>query len=210
LPGHWQTRLTGSYVHPEGFSPLQLDLTSPAASLNFEAVRLVADKMRVDFTCGRDIQNGYYQDAVLRGEFMLSKRDRIEMQSGYSIQLSQLRPLDLRWIFATQRTWWSALTLNYNLDQTSLTDISLDMDWTPSPKWRVQFLSGFSDDFTTLNQADIRITRDLHCMLAQLTYSNSTHMIMFGLGIKAFPSNSQTFGIGSQGQYFESNYGDSY
>ncbi len=146
---------------------------------------------------------------MLRGEFLFSPRDRVELQTGYSIQNLKFRPLNLRWIFATRRTWWSSLTVNYNLDESELTNVSLDADWSPSDKWRVQFLGGYTGS-GGLDQADIRITRDLHCMLAQLYYSNTTGEIRLGLGIKAFPSSTRTFGVTGTGQYFESNFGDAY
>ena len=209
LPGFWQTRFTFNYSHPEGVSPIRTDYASPTAVLYFEAVRLVADRMRLNLTCGRDFQNSYYQDAIMRGELLLSPRNRLELQSGYSIENSRFRPLNLRWVFATRRSWWSAVTINYDLDQTDLTNLSLDVDWNPSDLWRIQFLGGYSG-YGGLDQADIRVTRDLHCMLAQMSYSKATQEFRIGLGIKAFPSNTRTFGVGQRGQYFESNFGDTY
>ena len=47
-------------------------------------------------------------------------------------------------------------------------------------------------------------------MLASFTYINSTREIRFGLGIKAFPGDTRSFGVGARGQYFESNFGDQY
>ena len=209
LPDFWQTRFSFNYSHPEGFAPIRTDYSSPTAVLYFEAVRLVAERMRVNLTCGRDFENGTYHDAIMRGEFLLSPRNRFELQSGYSIENSQFRPVNLRWVYATKRSWWSALTVNYDLDQSNLTNLSLDVDWTPLDKWRLQFLGGYSG-YGGLDQADVRITRDLHCMLAQLSYSKATSEIRVGLGIKAFPSDTRTFGVGQSGRYFESNFGDTY
>lgn len=209
LPGYWQTRLRYNYVKPHGFAPVRLDYASEYSVLYFEAVRLVAERMRLDLSFGRDFRNGTYHDAILRSEWMLSPRNRIELQGGYSLELDQFRPLNLRWIYATTRTWWSALTVNYDVDNTDLTNVSVDVDWTPSDKWRVQFLGGYSS-FGGFDQADIRVTRDLHCMVAQATYSNTTGEFRLGLGIKAFPSDTRTFGVGASGRYFESNFGDVY
>lgn len=209
LTRSWESRLSFNYMRPNGFSPLRQDFFSPTSVLYWQAVRLVPDHMRVNFTFGRDFHNKFYQDAILRAEIMLSPRNRIELQSGYSVELTQWRPLNLRWIYATERAWWSAVTLNYDLDQTDLTDVSFDIDWLPAAKWRIQFLGGYSG-FGGLDQADVRITRDLHCMLASLTYINQTREIRLGLGIKAFPSDTRTFGVGGRGQYFESNFGDQY
>lgn len=208
-PDHWQTRLSFNYAHPEGFVPLRLDYASPVAVAYLEAVRLVPDRMRLHLSFGRDIQNGYYYDALLRSEIMLGLRNRLELQTGYSVRQGQFRPFNLRWIFATEHSWWSALTVNYDIHRQELTNVSLDMDWTPSRKWRLQFLGGFSQ-YGGIDQADIRITRDLHCMIAQFSYSYTTGEIRFGLGIKAFPSETRAFGIGARGQYFESYFPDVY
>ena len=209
LPDHWETRLSYNFTTLDGFSPLRMDFASPANSAYFEAVRFVADRMRINMTFGRDFENHYYQDAILRAEILLSPRNRVELQGGYSVESSRARPLNLRWVYATASSWWSALTVNYDLDNSNLTNLSLDMDWTPLRDWRLQFLGGYSQ-FSGLNQADVRLTRDLHCMLAQLTYVYATSEIRVGLGIKAFPSATRTFGVGQRGQYFESNFNDVY
>ena len=209
LTRSWQSRLTFSYLKPNGFSPLRQDSYSPTSVLYWEAVRLVPDRMRLDFTFGRDFHNSLYQDAIVRAEIMLTPRNRIEMQSGYSIELAQWRPINLRWVYATQRAWWSAVTVNYDLAATDLTDVSFDIDWLPAAKWRLQLLAGYSGA-GGLDQADVRVTRDLHCMLATLSYAWETREIRFGLGIKAFPSDTRTFGVGGRGQYFESNFSDQY
>ena len=39
------------------------------------------------------------------------------------MELSQPRPLNLRWVYATASSWWSALTVNYDLDNSNLVDI---------------------------------------------------------------------------------------
>jgi hypothetical protein len=209
LPAHWETRLSYSYSTLEGFTPFRMDFASPVNSAYFQAACFVPDRLRINMTFGRDFQNSYYQDAILRAEILLTPRNRVELQGGYSIESSRWRPINLRWVFATRRAWWSALTINYDLDQSDLTNVRLDLDWTPLPAWRLQFLGGYSS-FTGLNQADVRLSRDLHCMIAQLTYVYATSEIRVGLGIKAFPSATRTFGVGRQGQYFESNFYDQY
>ncbi|MEI6503139.1 MAG: hypothetical protein WCP21_19185, partial [Armatimonadota bacterium] len=209
LTNSWDSRLSFSYARPNGFSPLQTDYDGPQSALYWQAVRLVPDRMRLDFTFGRDFHNGYYQDAILRAEVMLTPKNRLELQTGYSPELSEFRPLNLRWIYATPRAWWSAMTFNYDVKGGQLTDASFDIDWLPLDKWRVQFLGGYSN-YGGLDQADFSITRDLHCMLASLTYITQTQEIRVGFGIKAFPSNTRTFGVGGSGQYFESNFSDQY
>lgn len=207
--GTWESRLGFDYSRPNGYSPLRRDATSPVSTLNLQVARVVPDRMRLNFSFGRDLHNDLYNDALLRSEFLLSPRNRLEVQTGYSVENSQWRPLNLRWIFANRASWWSAVTFNYNLDQSEISRLTTEVDWSPSDQWRVQFLGGYSG-YGGFDQADVKITRDLHCLAAQLTYTHATGELLFGLGIKAFPSNSRTFGVGGRGQFFESNFGDQY
>jgi hypothetical protein len=209
LSRSWETRASFIYGRPNGYTPLRLDYASPSSVIYLQAVRLVPEKMRLELSTGRDFHNSYNHDAIFRSEYMLSTHNRLEVQSGYSFELSQWRPLNVRWLYARQQHWYSALTVNYDLKQSDLSNVSLDFDWTVNDLWRVQFLGGYSNH-GGLDQADIQIQRDLHCMVASLVYRKSTGEFRIGLGIKAFPSDSRTFGIGDRGQYFESNFGDAY
>jgi hypothetical protein len=64
----WDSRLTFDYSKPSGFAPLRLDAASPTSIARFQAVRLLADRMRLDFSVGRDLYYNYYHDALLRSE----------------------------------------------------------------------------------------------------------------------------------------------
>jgi hypothetical protein len=61
-----------------------------------------------------------------------------------------------------------------------------------------------------IDQANIRLSRDLHCLVAVGTYNYTTGEYTFNLGIKAFPSAAETFGIGRTGAAFESYFGERY
>jgi hypothetical protein len=209
LSSSWETRASFIYGKPNGFSPMRMDYASPSSVAYLQAVRLVPEKMRLELSTGHDFRNNYTHDAIFRSELMLSPSNRLELQSGYSIELSEWRPLNVRWLFARQQQWYSAVTVNYDLTKSELSNVSFDMDWTVNDLWRVQFLGGYSN-YGGFDQADIQILRDLHCMVASFVYRKSTGEFRIGLGIKAFPADSRTFGVGDRGQYFESNFGDSY
>ena len=209
LSASWNTRLYFQYSKPQGFSPLRIDSAAPYSNMTFQAVRLVADRMRLEVTGGRDFQNNYYHDALLRSEIMLAERSRLELQTGYSLQNDQWRPLNARWIVAADRNLWASLSANYNIDQHELSNVGLDLDWSPHWQWRLRFLGGYSS-FGGFDQAEISIERDLHCMVGAVSYNKSTREFRLGLGIKAFPGDTRTFGIGAGGARFESTFGDIY
>lgn len=209
LSGTWQSRLTFSYGRPNGYAPLRIDYASPTSTAQLQIVRLLPDRLRLEVSGGRDFHNNYFNDIVMRSELMLTPRNRLEMQGGYSLETAAWRPINLRWIYATAHAWYSALSVNYDLEDSELTRLSADVDWSPSALWRVQFLGGYGS-YSGVDQADFRITRDLHCLVAQATYIYASREFQIGLGIKAFPSETRTFGIGGTGGAFDSGFSDQY
>ena len=55
--------------------------------------------------------------------------------------------------------------------------------------------------------ADVRVTRDLHCMIATATYSMSLREFRIDLGLKAFPTSPGPLGVGRLGSQFQSGAG---
>lgn len=209
LSGTWESRLSFNYGKTNGFSPLRLDYATSSSYAQLQLVRMLPDRLRLNINFGRDFHNGYYNDAIVASELMLSRNNRLEMQGGYSVELSQWRPLNLRWLYAHGESWYHELGINYDLERSELARVVTDIDWSPNQLWRFQFLGGYST-YGGIDQADFKITRDLHCLAAQVTYTYATNEVLIGIGIKAFESPSRTFGIGAGGGYFDSDFGDQY
>ncbi len=209
LSGTWESRLSFSYGKTNGFSPLRIDYATSSSYAQLQLVRLIPDRLRLNLSFGRDFHNRYYSDAIVASELMLSRNNRLEMQGGYSVELSQWRPLNLRWLYAHGESWYHELGINYDMERSELSRVVADIDWSPNRLWRFQFLGGYST-YGGIDQADFKITRDLHCLAAQVTYTYATNEVLIGIGIKAFESPGRTFGIGAGGGYFDSDFGDQY
>jgi hypothetical protein len=78
----------------------------------------------------------------------------------------------------------------------------------------LEALGGYNGLAKRLDYSGVRLTRDLHCWEAALTYTNQNgfykqNSIALELRIKAFPSYS-TFGTGQFGEALGTSVGDVY
>ncbi len=208
--GHtWDHRWSFNFGSSHGYSPLRLGYAGKSSYLNFQAVRTVRDKMRIDVGSGYDFVNNYYRDATFRGQFMLAPDSRLELQTSYSLDRSEWRPVNARWLRATDN-WYSAITSYYDLDESKLTRATSEINWRVNKLWHIDVLAGYSGYTHKLDQFEVQVLRDLHCMLASVTYDKELNEFRINVGIKAFPSNERQFGVGAGGPRFESTFGQYY
>jgi hypothetical protein len=204
----WDYRLSGYYGSPHGYSPLRLGYSGRSQSVSFQAVHAVEDKRRIDISTGFDFTSDYWRDLSIRSQFMLAPSSRLELQTGYSLERSEWRPITVRWLRATS-DWYSAITSYYDLDRSKLTRATGEINWRINRFWHLDMLAGYSGYTHRLDQLEFHLLRDLHCMMASLSYNKELSEFRVNLGIKAFPSNERVFGYGS-GSRFESNFGEYY
>ena len=93
-----------------------------------------------------------------------------------------------------------ALGSNYDVEGSKLTGVDAELDWRPGSKWRLQAVSSFSGYRHEFEALNVRLTRDLHCWLATLTYNRDLGEIQLNLGIKAFPFEESLWSLGGSGQ----------
>ena len=203
----WQTSLRFTESKPNGFSPLKTDYASRTSNLSFEAVQYIPNRRRIDLTSGYDFLGNRYQDISLRGEFMTGEASKLDVQGGYSLDQSQWRPLQLRWLKVVQDARYLSLSSQYDLAQHQLSTVDMELDYRVTPKWRLNVLSSYNGVTKTLAFADVRVTRDLHCMIATATYSMALREFRIDLGLKAFPSSPGPLGVGRLGSQFQSGAG---
>ncbi len=192
--GHWMTRLSGSYSNPSGVTPLRLDYWGKDSSMQFQAVRLVPNHSRLELSTGYDFQSSQWNTAVGRYEIMTSPCSKLELDTGYDLQFSQWRPLDLRWVFSHPRQLYIGLGSQYDIQMSQLRQVSMELDWTVTDKWRLEYQTTYSGYTHRLDSMDFRITRDLHCWVGSFSYSKLTGEFQFNLGLKAFPNAQTNFG----------------
>ena len=208
--GSWDYRLDYNFSSAHGYSPLRIGyLGGRSTYLSFQTVRVVPDRMRLDLSTGYDFVNNYYRDATFRGEFMLSQDSRLELQTSYNLDGGHWRPLNLRWLHAND-DWYSATTLYYDTDRSKLTQATTELNWRISDKWHLDMLAAYSGYTHKLDQLEVQLLRDLHCMLASVSYNKALDEFRVNFGIKAFPSSERAFGMGAGGARFESTFGEMY
>lgn len=209
IDGHWAGRLSYDYSATRGFAPLRLDYGGRANELRLQMVRLVPDRSRVELSTGFDFIADAYRDLRILAELRSSERSYWRLQTAYSIERSRWWPLVLRYTTA-RRGLYLDLSTRYDVDQSRLATVTADADWRIGRWWRVEFVGSYSGWTRQLDQAQVRITRDLHCLVAQLTYSKWPRELSFAIGIKAFPAPTRSLGIGATGAYLPSLPGQYY
>jgi len=205
--GDWATRLRYGHQNRHGYAPLRLDYGGRSHSLYWEAVQLRPDHSRIFLSSGYDFISDRWRDLLLRTEYMPSASSKLELQSGYSLEYARWRPLSLRWRQVKPDRFFLTMSTDYDLDRSQLTRATMELDWRWHRLWRIELLTGYSgyrNDFSTF---DIQLTRDLHCMVASVAYSQGLDEFRFNLGIKAFPSPERILGIGRSGALFQSGPG---
>jgi len=205
--GDWATRLRYGHQSRHGYAPLRLDYGGRSHSVYWEAAQLRPDHSRIFLSSGYDFISDRWRDVLLRTEYMPSASSKLELQSGYSLEYARWRPLSLRWRQVKPDRFFLTVSTDYDLDRTQLTRATMELDWRWHRWWRIELLTGYSGyrkDFSTF---DIQLTRDLHCMVASVAYSQGLDEFRFNLGIKAFPSPERILGIGRSGALFQSGPG---
>ena len=82
----------------------------------------------------------------------------------------------------------------------------MNLDWMLSHKTRLEVIARYSGDTKSVDDLDVRVTRDLHCWVGAVSWSKLTGDFQINLGLKAFPSMQANFGS-SRGVDFQSDTG---
>ncbi len=199
LSSGWESRLSYGFGSVHGYSPLRRDYGYRRHDVNVQLVRQVWDRSHMELTSGYDFVDDRYREARLRAYFNTSARTRWELMGGYAIEESTWRPVQLRWIHARPDKLYLTASSRYDVDRSELTSADAELEWQAHRFWRLQAIStysGYTDDFEHLN---LRLTRDLHCWIASLTYNKDLREVRLNFGIKAFPFEEREWGLGRTG-----------
>lgn len=208
--GPWYSRFRWDFEQAEGFSPLRLDFAAKRHDVELDLSHYVANRSRIELGTGYDIETSTWRDLLMRAEFTPDMRNRFEVQTAYDIERSAFRPLEARWQFVKQHKLDLALTASYDIDRTELSRVTMDSDWVINRNWRLETLTGYSGPLGELDFLETRITRDLHCWIASLSYSLSQREIRLNVGLKALPFRDWEYGLGSRGQRLTTSMGQYY
>jgi hypothetical protein len=209
VDAHWHTRIGYGYAATRGFAPLRLDYGGRSNEIQWQLVRLSPDRSRVELSSGFDFISDVFRDLRLLAEIRSSANSYWRIQTAYSLDRSKWWPIILRYTTAG-RALYLDLTSRYDIETSKLATVTADADLQLGRWWRAEFVGSYSGFTGRLDQADLRITRDLHCLVAQLTYTKWPRELSFAIGIKAFPAAQRMLGIGATGAYLPSAPGEYY
>ncbi|MFQ5809416.1 MAG: hypothetical protein ACE5JM_07345, partial [Armatimonadota bacterium] len=207
----WQSDISYDMTDPHGFSPLRFDSVGIRSAARWGLTRR-ADSFSgslVQLTGGFDFQRNRHYDMLLRSRFPLARGMLLQLSSGYSLERDTFRPLLMELDRVRPGGIGFGISTRYDMEQQQLGRVRGTLDW-PLRKWHLEVLAGYNGIRQELDFADVRVTRDLHCWTATLTYSKQQRSVMLNVGIKAFPVGTPRLGQGIRGQGFDLDQGALY
>jgi hypothetical protein len=203
LGGEWAERVDWQYQAQHGFAPLSMDFNGDEDAVTYQLVRAVTDRERIELSTGYDFYGHFWQDSQFDFEYMANKNTKLTLQGGYDIEDHVAEPVGLIWTHVNGQAFYLSLASEYDPSGQGLTQATGQLNWQINHLWHFTMNAGYSGFDNSFDVLDIQILRDLHCLMGSLTYSKELHQFMLGVSIKAFPSPSQSFGVGPTGQLFQ-------
>lgn len=195
----WFSRLAHRYATVEGYSPLRRDYGGRYHDVTLDITQRTTDRSYLNLSGGYDFVDEAWRELRLRSWLTASPQDRLELVAGYSIEQELWRPVQARWTHATPWDVYLALSSSYDIAEGELTTADAEFDWRMSRLWRLEGIAAYSGYRGSVEDLRLRITRDLHCWQASLTYDMQSDEVRLNLGIKAFPFEDQDWTVGSRG-----------
>lgn len=208
--------LTYRYQRPRGFTPFRFDYVGKYniinASLNLEPT----EKFKLSFIGGYnfDQPNFPWQDSVVRFTIQPSKSLLFYTATGYDFNRAQWRQVINQLRVRHGDSFKLDLGSRYDPTRGKLATVAGSLDTPLGAKNRIQAVAGWNGMTGAFDYRSIRVTRDLHCWEASLTYVDQGGFYMnqgiyLNLRIKAFPLLDD-FGVGNFGQALDTSVGQVY
>ncbi len=185
----WASRINYTYTGSAGFSPYRFDFAGDYNSIRGEFGRTIRSWVRLSTNFGRDLDRGLWRDISTRAQVRTGRTSMIDISTGFSPERHEWRSLLMRYTKRAPGTLASSLGMRYDIERGRLDQLRGELDWFIGDMWRIEWLAGYNGRMNRLDYNDIRVTRDLHCWTAQLTYSKQQKAIRLDLGINASASS---------------------
>jgi hypothetical protein len=208
-----KSRLSWNYQQPYGYSPFKFDYTS-----KYNYTRAIFDfqdnsRLRWSLSSGYNINQteSPWQDLSLRASTHPSKNTAISLSTGYDFNLGQWKTLTNQVQFVLPKKITLDIGTRYNTDKGKVDLMRGRFDIYAGKKWRLEGITSWNGLTKSFDYKAFRITRDLHCWEASITFDNETgfrqdNMISLDFRIKALPRQDR-FGIGQFGQMVDTSMG---
>ena len=208
--------LTYRYQRPRGFTPFRFDFVGKYniinASLNLEA----NDRFKLSLIGGYnfDQPNFPWQDSVLRFSFQPTPSVLLYTATGYDFNRRMWRQVINQLRVRHRDVFKLDIGTRYDPTTGKLATVATQLDTPLGSKNRLQAVAGWNGLTNSFDYRSIRLTRDLHCWEASLTYVDQggfyqNQGVYLNLRIKAFPLLDD-FGVGNFGQALDTSVGQVY
>ncbi len=207
---NWRLDLDWDYQKPHGGTPLRLDVVGSRNVGRASLSRINRSTgSRLYASTGYDFRRDLWQDAIFRGLVPVGDTT-FDFAGGYSIERQQWRPLVGRVEHYSPGGLSFGLSSRYDIERAEFGSVRAEVDWPLGRKWHIESLLGYNPQTRKFDFADVRVTRDLHCWIASVTWSQQQQLLMLNVGIKAFPFAPAPLGLGTRGQGFDTTPGQYY
>ncbi|MHB0912111.1 MAG: LptA/OstA family protein [Armatimonadota bacterium] len=210
------TRLTYDYQRPDGYSPFLFDYTGrynyTRASVDYQNDR----KLRWTLSTGYDFESdGYnWQDLALRLTAHPNDRYGFAISTGYDLNSSTWRTLTGQVQVQLPDRLSMDLGTRYDIESGRVSQARSRFKWQVNNKWKLEGITSWNGETRSFDYNAFRLTRDLHCMEASLTYTDDAGFrtnqgLSFEIRIKALPYVDR-FGYNQYGQEIDTSMGEYY
>ena len=208
--------LTYRYQQPRGYTPFRFDYIGRYNTVNGALNLQETQQFRMSLITGYNFaQNSFpWQDVVFRSSYEPNNSLLLYTATSYDPNKSQWRTLINQLRIRAAEDFKLDLGTRYDPVRGQLASIRSQLDWQASKKWRFQALAGYNGFTNSFDYRSLKITRDLHCWEASLTFVDQNGFytdrgIYFNLRIKAFPV-FDSFGVGPYGAALDTSVGQVY
>ena len=211
-----KTRFTYNYQRPEGFSPFRFDYMGKynylRAVMDYQKEKQLRWSLSTGYDFNRDQNN--WQDLSLRLTAMPNSNYGFSISTGYDLNRSKWRSLISRMQVSVPEKIDFELGSRYDIEKGRLNLARGRVDLHIGKKWRIEGLTSWNGMTKKFDYKSFRLTRDLHCWEASISYNDETGFrndkgFSLDFRIKAFPSMDR-FGIGQYGQPMDTSMGEYY
>ncbi|MFQ6133688.1 MAG: hypothetical protein ACE5R4_16725 [Armatimonadota bacterium] len=210
LSDKWRLDLDWDYLNSNGAAPLRLDAVGVRNTGRAQLSRINRNTgSRLFASTGFDFERNRWQDAIFRGLVPVGDTS-FDFSGGYSLDRSVWRPLVARVEHYDPNGLTFGISSRYDIERSELGRVRAEIDLPIGDKWRIESLLGYNPLRREFDFADVRLTRDLHCWVASVTYSQQQQLLLFNLGVKAFPVSRPPLGLGTRGEMFDTTPGQYY
>jgi len=211
-----KTRLMYNYQRPEGYSPFRFDYTGKYNYMRAAMDYQDAQDLRWTLSTGYDLNRDKYpwQDLALRLTAHPNSSYAYSISTGYDLNRSKWRNLITRFQISAPERIGLDVGTRYDIERGRLDLARGRFDIRIGSKWRLEGITSWNGTTKKFDYKSFRLTRDLHCWEASLSYNDETGFrtdkgLSLELRIKAFRGPDR-FGFGQYGQAVDTSMGQFY